>query len=351
MGQCLIMRILVVRLSALGDIVHALPGITDLRRAFPEATIDVATDERFVDIPLLHAGVDKVISIALKRWKKRLGHGQTWREIRQALRALRQDEYDLVIDVHGLNKSALIGWLARGRSKVGPHPRYCGEWLAPRLYDRRLDPPEAWEPVPRMRQFVALALGQPLAGPADFGLRATWCGQASSQVALIHSTSAQDKLWPEADWVALGRALAARGLELVIPWGSEPEHERAQRIAQGIAQGAPAVRCTVGPRQSIAHWATQLAGCRLVVGVDTGLTHLAAAAGVPCVAIFVATDDSLFVPQHADRAASLGGGGHAPALDAVLENSLRLVDGQGALHTGRTDAETPERPLQAGQQA
>lgn len=315
------MRILVVRLSALGDIVQALPALTDLRQAHPEATIDVATDERFADIPRLHAGVDRVIPLALKRWKNSLGRRKTWTEVAAAVRALRQQPYDLVIDLHGLNKSAIVTWLARGRRKAGPSPVYCGEALAPRLYDQQLDPPYTPEPVPRMKKFVAHALGRTLDLPMDYGLKARWAGPSSRQVALIHSASTEDKLWPEAHWIALGRDLVAQGLEPVLLWGSQAEFERAQRLAQGIGPGS----CQIGARQSIAQWATELSRCRLVVGLDTGLTHLAAAAGVPCLALFVATGPSLFAPQQPAHAATLGGLGVSPDLAQALGQARQLL--------------------------
>lgn len=315
------MRILVVRLSALGDIVQALPALTDLRRAYPQANITVATDERFSDIPRLHAGVDQVIAVALKRWKKNLAKAKTWHEIRAAVRDLRAQRYDLVIDLHGLNKSAIVSWLARSKLCFGPAPMYCGEALAPRLYQRLLDPPYTVEPVPRMRKFVAQAAERGVPEGLDFGLRARWAGPASKQVALIHSASTADKLWPEADWIALGQQLAAQGLHMVLPWGNAAERERAERLAQGIGSA----HASVGPQQSIAQWAVQLSSCRLVVGLDTGLTHLAAAAGVPCLALFTVTGASLFVSQVPAQGATLGGLGVTPSLTEVQAQARHLL--------------------------
>ena len=322
MGQCAAMRILVVRLSALGDIVQALPAITDLRRAHPQATIDVATDERFADIPRLHAGVSHVIPIALKRWKKSLLKQATWRELLAALRHLRTQRYDLVIDLHGLNKSAIVSWVARSKVCWGPSPVYCGEALAPRLYQRQFNPPSTLEPVPRMRKFVGLAVDRAVPEAMDFGLRARWCGPQARQVALIHSASTADKLWPEADWIALGQTLVAQGLQLVMPWGSTAERERAERLAQGIGSA----HCTVGPPQSIAKWAVQLGTCRLVIGLDTGLTHLAAAAGVPCLALFTVTGASLFAAQDPRLGATLGGLGHTPTLEDAKAQVQHLLE-------------------------
>lgn len=320
------MRILVVRLSALGDIVQALPALTDLRLAHPQALIEVATDERFADVPLLHAGVDRVIPLALKRWKNGLRRLQTWRELVSAVRALRAHRYDLVVDLQGLNKSAIVTWLARSKHTAGPSVNFCGEALAPRLYDQALDPPYTREPVPRMKMFMAHALGRPLQPGMDYGMKARWAGPGSRQVALIHSASTQDKLWPEAHWVALGRDLVAQGLEPVLLWGSQAELERAQRLAQGVGQA----HCQIGVRQSLGQWATDLSRCRLVVGLDTGLTHLAAAAGVPCLALFVVTGPSLFAPQQPAYGATLGGLGVVPELSQVQAQVRQLLQASAA---------------------
>ncbi len=314
------MHILVIRLSALGDIVHALPAVTDLRRHLPEARIDMAVDERFVDIPQLHSAVDQVIPIALKRWKKSLTQAATWLELRQTFSQLRSQRYDQVIDLHGLNKSAIVAWLSRSPDRVGPAAAYCGEWLAPRLYHRHCNQSEAWLPVPRMRGVVAAALGRANPGPLDYGLTHTWAGRGSHEVVLIHSTSASDKLWPEEHWIAIGRQLIAQGMTPVLPWGSASEQDRSTRLAQ--AMGAAAL---VPPRRTISQWAQVISRSALVVGVDTGLTHLAAAAGVPCLAIFAATGSELFAPQNPDLAITLGGNGQATTLRAAQDGIERLL--------------------------
>jgi heptosyltransferase-1 len=312
LAQSSAMRILIVRLSAMGDVIHALPALTDLRKAMPQAHITMAVDERFADIVRLHTGVDQVMAIGLKRWKGQALALQTWREIKAALRELRQQRYDLALDLHGLNKSAALIWLARAGLKIGPHPSLCGEWLAPKAYHRHSLPDQAHLPVPRMRGLLAQALQQTIDGPADFGLRHRWQGAGSHEVVLLHGTSALHKLWPESDWIDTGRFLIAQGLQPVLAWGSTAEHERAIRLAQ--AMGSQAV---IAPACSILQWAEKLSRCRLVIGVDTGLTHLAAASAVPCIALFKGTPASLFTPQEPRLARSLDGRGQSPAAAQV----------------------------------
>jgi heptosyltransferase-1 len=314
------MRILVIRLSALGDIVHALPALTDLRRALPEAHIDFAVDERFVDVARLHGGVNQVVSIPLKRWKRHLGSTATWRELGQTLSALRRERYDLVLDLHGLNKSALVALAARTAVRIGPDPRFCGEWLGPKIYHRFCTTQGSITPVPRMRAFVADALGQTSQAAASYGLRHAWQGPSSEQVLLIHSTSATAKLWPDPHWVALGQMLIDRGLHPLLPWGSPSERERSERLAQ--AMGAAA---RVAPQKTILEWTAHFSQTRMVVGVDTGLTHLAAACAVPCIAIFCATGANLFAPQEAHRALALGDLHQPPSLEAVVQGTQDLL--------------------------
>jgi heptosyltransferase-1 len=324
------MRILVIRLSALGDIVHALPALTDLRGAFPQATIDFAVDERFVDLARLHGGIDRVLAIPLKRWKRKLTSAGTWRELARTVQLLRAQPYDLVLDLHGLNKSALVALTARSTLRIGPHPRFCGEWMGPRIYHRFCNTEGSIMPVPRMRAFVADAIGQISPAKPSYGLAPAWSGGSSRQVLLIHSTSAADKLWPEPHWIALGQKLIDGGWEPILPWGDAAERERSERLV--AAMGSPA---DVAPRKTLSEWAVFFSQTRMVVGVDTGLTHLAAAYGVPSVAIFSATSSGLFAPQDPEQSRAVGDLNQSPALEKVAEAARDLLSRTATAPAGK----------------
>lgn len=315
------MNILLIRISALGDLVHALPAVSDIRRAVPDARIDVAVDERFADVPGLHPGIDKVFALPLARWKASWRSRATWSEFLARMRDLRGERYDLVIDLHGVIKSAAIAAIARGRDTVGLGPAHCGEWMAPLAYRRRFSPPDAPPPVARMRRLVGFALDETPQSRADFGLGCGWSGQDSRQVVLVHLTSRAEKCWADGNWIALGETLVAAGWEVVLPWGSQEEKARAERLARSIDPS----RCVVGRKQSVREWAWQLSTSRMVIGLDTGFTHLAAAAGVPCLALFTTTDPVLFVPQNAALARVLGGNGVEPTRDEVCRSALEML--------------------------
>lgn len=314
------MKILLVRLSALGDVVHALPAIADIRKAWPQAQIDMAVDERFADIPRLHSAINRVLAIPLKRWKLSRPSLAIWREVLGQIKMLRSERYDVIIDLHGLIKSAVITTLARGQRKVGPGGADCAEWLAKLAYCQRYTIANTTVPADRMRKLTSLALDIPSNGPSNYALKNQWQGQESRQIALIHGTSSAPKCWPEAHWVALGHKLVAAGYKPVFPWGNEEEHLRAKRLAWAIGP-----QCIIQPRQSIIQWAEQLAACRMVIGLDTGLTHLAAAIGVPCLALFTKTDAKLFIHQTPLLSKTLGGRGNIPEFDNVCTTVFALL--------------------------
>lgn len=305
--------ILLVKTSSLGDVVHNLPVVSDLRRTIPGVEIDWAVEESFAAIPRLHPALRQVVSVALRRWRKSLWRGQTRDEIKSFLRGLRQREYDAVIDTQGLLKSALVTRAARGR-------RYGLDWKSAReplfaFYDKTFDVPWKQHAVERNRSLAAQALHYVLPATVDYGIRAAqrvfpWL-QAKTWAVLLHATSAERKLWRELDWIALGRYFALQDICCVLPWGDVAERGRSETLAAQIP-GA-----IVAPALRLEEAAALLTGAHAVVGLDTGLTHLAAALNVPTVGIYCATDPLATGIYGCPCAVNLGGIGKPPAVREV----------------------------------
>lgn len=315
---CSPQKILLVKTSSLGDVIHNLPVVSDLQAHFPEARIDWVVEESFAEIPRLHPGVRNIIPVALRRWKKRLWSPATWREIGIARRRLAETEYDVILDTQGLLKSALITRQARGK-RLGHNADSAREPIAARFYDAGFFVPKTLHAVDRNRRLAAAALGYSLAPELDYGLPRQMDSQHSLSVVLLTATSRDDKLWPEAHWVSLGRALVSRGLTPLLPGGSQKERQRAQRLAAQIP-GAQAI-----PPMSLTDLAQMLAHARLVVGVDTGLSHLAAAVNTPVVALYTATDPGLTGVLGQGWHRNLGGKAQTPTVQEVLNQLFPLL--------------------------
>lgn len=307
-------RVLVVKTTSMGDVVHTLPAVTDIARAHPGVAIDWLVEAQFAGIAALHGDVRRVLPIAWRKWRKRLGDPATWHAIAQLRRDLRAEPYDCVIDFQGLLKSAL--WAAQA---LGPRAGYAWssarEPLASVFYARRapVPPISALHAVDRCRRLAAFALGDALpATPPDFGLRAptpAWPPPVPCAV-LIPCASRPEKLWPEAHWRSLVAACEARGWTPVLLWGGAAELALVQRIAAGSGAVVP-------PFLSVADTAAVLAAARVVVGLDTGFTHLAAAFGRPTVGVYCDYDPGLAGVTGSGFVRSLGDKGQAPSLAAV----------------------------------
>ncbi|MDP3538454.1 MAG: lipopolysaccharide heptosyltransferase I [Azonexus sp.] len=309
------MRILIVKTSSLGDVIHNLPVVNDIKRHFPDAMIDWCVEESFAAIPRLHPGVGEIIPVAIRRWRKALFKAATWREIGIFRQRLQANLYDAVIDTQGLLKSAMIARRARGPLS-GYAIDSARESMAAGLYDRRFSISTAGHAVVRNRQLVAAALGYALDGEADYGIDAVpaafdWLPK-NPYVVFLSATSRDDKLWPEDHWLALGRQLNSLGYSAVLPGGSAFERERAARLAASIPDAVAA------PPMYIPQLAALLAGGRAVIGVDTGLTHLAVALKTPTVALYTATDPGLTGVLGAGFFRNLGGKAQIPLPEAVL---------------------------------
>ena len=284
------MRILLVKTSSLGDVIHNLPVVSDLRRAFPEAQIDWCVEDSFAEIPRLHPEVNEVIPVAVRRWRKNLGQGKTWREIGDFRKLLTQAAYDAILDTQGLLKSALIARQARGR-RYGYAAEVARESLAARFYHETFIIPPNAHAVMRNRWLSAAAFDYPVDLPLEYGIVApaiefSWLPETRIAL-LMTATSRDDKLWEESCWIVTAQALINRGLSPIIPSGNALERQRAERIVANVP-GA-----VVAPPLSLRELAGLIGRSTLVIGVDTGLVHLAAALSVPTIALYVTTDPGL----------------------------------------------------------
>lgn len=278
------MRVLIVKTSSLGDVVHLLPALTDAAAARPGLVADWLVERRFAEVPAWHPAVSQVVCCDLRGWRRHplraLRRGQ-WAAFTAVLRERR---YDLIVDAQGLLKSA---WLARRAlgPLAGPDRRSAREPLASLFYDRRYPVPrhDRAHAVERGRRLLAQALDYPLpVTPPAAGLdRARFPAPPAPDdyALLLHGASWPEKRWPVDRWIALGRVLRQHHLRAVLPWGSEAEQRDARAIA-GACQGLLLPRCDLG---ALAGW---LAHARCFIGVDTGLAHLGAAMGVPGVTLY-----------------------------------------------------------------
>ncbi len=314
--------VLLVKTSSLGDVIHNLPVVADLHARLPGLAIDWVVEENFAEVVRLHPGVREVLPVAIRRWRRALTSAQTWREAAAFRRALRERHYDQVIDTQGLVKSAIVARLARGRH-CGYGAEAARERLAARFYDAPFGIPRNLHAIDRNRWLVAAVMGYGPDGPLNYGIVAPpvlfdWLGQERYAV-LLTATSRDDKLWPEAHWLALAATLADAGLSVVLPAGTEAERSRAARLAQNMS------RAVLAPSLGLAPLASLLAGAALVVGVDTGLSHLAAAVGVPVLALFCASDPELTGVRRDARTINLGDRGAPPAVAEVIATSMALI--------------------------
>ena len=324
-------RILLVKTSSLGDVVHNLPVATALRARFPEAAIDWLVEEAYTDVARLHPAVGRVIPVALRRWRRRLFACDTWREIASCRRELRRVAYDLVLDSQGLIKSALIARQAQ-LSPRGERVGYCAEAareaLAARAYDRCVGIPRNLHAVLRNRWLAAAAVGDAPDEEVDYGiasatLAADWLPQTPYAL-LVSASSRADKSWPAASWLALAACLANRGLSPVLPSGTADEQRQAQSLA--AAMGGQA---TAAPLLPLAQVAGLCAGARLVVGLDTGLVHLAAALGRPTLCLFSGSDPALtgvLAGSSANPVRNLGQLGRAASAAEACAVAAELLD-------------------------
>ncbi|WP_371879908.1 lipopolysaccharide heptosyltransferase I [Caballeronia sp. S22] len=311
-------RILVVKVTSMGDVIQAQAVVADLHRAFPGVQIDWAVDEAFADILRWNPGISRVLYAPLRRFKKTRS-AKDFAAIWASIKELRRERYDAVFDLHGVYKSAIISFLARAKRRFGYDNVNLGERGAAFAYSDRFAPRHdrnAWdgmrralsealdypiEPVPS----IVLTVPQPAVPPGTV--------RHAPYALLFHATSKEEKKWPVENWIAVGQSLVECGVTPLLPWGTDAERDNAEAIARGVP-GAHVL-----PKMSVVELAQCIQLSALVVGTDTGLVHLASALRRPTVMIFSATSRPLFGIDIPDLCISIGDDGRPPSVAEALD--------------------------------
>jgi len=321
-------RVLVVKTSSMGDVVHCLPAVSDMLRLVPGIEVDWLVEAPFAPIPKMHPGIGRVLPMAWRKWRKQLFQRGTWDAI-AALRAeLKAEPYDLILDLQGLLKSVL--WAKQAQGPLAGYDRNSiREPAAAWFYQRQAAVPRELHAVERCRRLAAAHLGYALpTTPPEFGLvppPVTWAPRGGQYAVIIPNASRKEKLWPERRWAAVGQRLLSKGWLPVVLWGSDAEQTLAERIAASCEGDVP-------PFLSVGQVAALLAGAQHVVGLDTGFTHIAAALGRPTLGIYCDHEPGLAgITASAPDAtvASIGGKGQVPGQNevmALLEQQLAPLD-------------------------
>ena len=318
------LKLLIVKTSSLGDVIHNLPILADIHKHYADVEIDWLVESSFSDIPKMHPAINEVIPVAIRKWRKGLFKVNTWREIAQLKRKLATKKYDVVLDTQGLLKSALLTTLTRG-IKQGYDKNSIREPIASAFYDIKHRVSRDQHAVARNRMLAAAAFSYSLPSQLpDYGISADDSQRpllSQPYIIGLHGTSRDSKLWETNNWIKLGQALAERGLNLALPWSSEAELKRARFIAGKLSNA------TVLPKLSIAELASVIAHSQAAIGVDTGLSHLAAALNIPTVAIYTDTNPTLtgVCPGAFVSAINIGGVGQSPSVANVL-SALEQAD-------------------------
>lgn len=307
-------RVLIVRTSSLGDLVHMLPAITDMAAHVPDIVLDWVVEEAFAAIPSWHPAVNHVIPVAHRRWRKSWFSAQTRAERQAVVQTIASRHYDVVLDMQALLKSI---WLVRAASGVkhGLDWRSAREPLCSLFYDVR-HRVGFWQPaVLRQRQLAGSTFGYQWEAEPDFGLQAFRAGEPAAHryAVIMPSASRDDKLWPTEHWQAVFDRVQSAGLELVLLAGNEREAERAHMLV------GPRTHARVQPRSTLTELARLMAKARLMIGLDSGLTHLSAALGVDTIGIYKASTPVRTPLEGSGYTASLGDRGREPGCDTVLK--------------------------------
>jgi heptosyltransferase-1 len=289
------MRVLIIKTTSLGDVMHTLPAVNDAYKNNPKIEFDWLVEKPFAEIPTWHPAVKAVIPVEIRKWRKSLTDKSTWQEVKAFKQKLQTEEYDMVIDAQGLIKSALLTKLSRGKRKIGFAKSCAREPLSSLFYDERIKVDKTAHAIQRVRALFAQALGYTLGHDnIDYGLSKVPQRYQFEKptVLLLHGTTWPTKHWPESYWRELAENLQQENIAMKCVWGNEIEKARAEKICADLPLAE------VMPKLSLSEVASLLAAVNAAVAVDTGLGHMAAAIATPTI--------SLYGPTNPERTGALG---------------------------------------------
>ncbi|RWK62824.1 lipopolysaccharide heptosyltransferase I [Mesorhizobium sp.] len=317
------MKVLIVKTSSMGDVIHTFPAVEDARRNRPDVSFDWCVEEAFAGIVALHPAIATIHTVAIRRWRTSPHGPSTWREAAALRRALRDCRYDLVIDAQGLLKSALVAKLAA--APIAGFDRLSArEPSATLFYDRRYAVSRDLHAIERTRRLFGLALGyEPDFSGLESGIvppagGSTFVGEKTAF--LLHGTSREDKKWPVGDWIETARLLVERGMMPITTWSNDREKAVAEAIAEAVPQ------TVLVPKSPLAEIAAIIGRSALVIGADTGLAHLASAFGLPTIAVFLATEPGLTGPRGPFSSTLLAAPGSRIAPAEVVAEAEKLLE-------------------------
>lgn len=283
------MKVLIVKTSSLGDVIHTLPAVTEAKKQRPEIQFDWVVEESFAEVPKWHPAVDRVIVIDGRRWRKQPGQFFSGEGL-QFYRALRHRKYDAVIDAQGLIKSALVARLAQGM-RWGLDADSARESVASIVYKHRIKVPKKRHAVLRTQQLFAATLGYTCStDKIDYGIdhqELPSVAPEGNYIVFLHGTTWASKHWPKIYWKELLEHIINSGLSVYLPWYTPEEKRFAERLSAGSNHAY------ILPQLNLTGMAATLASAQAAVTVDTGLSHLAAALGTPTVTLYGATEPAL----------------------------------------------------------
>jgi len=285
-------RVLIVKTSSMGDVLHTLPALTDASNALTNIRFDWVVEENFAQIPSWHFAVDRVIPVAIRRWRKSWFSSNTRAERKQFIEQLQLQQYDAVIDAQGLIKSAFLITRKASGIKHGLDKKSAREPIASWFYDVKHFVAKDLHAVERVRKLFGQSLDYALPTQiGDYAIAKHFLAELPQDnqlyLVFLHSTTRYDKHWTEDEWRALIKLIEPTGYKVKLPWGTNHEYQRSIRLAKDFAH------VEVLPKSSLAEIATILAGAKAVISVDTGLSHLTAALDRPNITLYGPTDPKL----------------------------------------------------------